>query len=109
MSAIRPLELIRYDEYDAAMSEPATLPVRDAAPTEPRPTEYDWAHRIAYLRLLDAERSGADWQEVSRLVLKLDTERDPDRAHQIWESHLTRARWMVMQGYKSYLEGHRED
>ena len=35
---------------------------------------------ITYLRMLDASPDGADWLEVSRIVLHIDAEREPDRA-----------------------------
>ena len=69
-------------------------PVSDAAPTCSALTGYDEQHLVTYLRLLDADAEGADWQEVARIVLHLDPVREPDRARKAWESHLTRARWM---------------
>jgi hypothetical protein len=58
-----------------------------------------------YLRLLDAEEDGADWQEVARIVLHLDPERDRDRARLAFETHLARARWMTKHGYRHLLRG----
>ena len=49
--------------------------VDDQAPDGPDITVYDEAHFVTYLRLLDAERDGAHWTEVARIVLH----RDPDR------------------------------
>ena len=43
--------------------------VGDEAPTGPDITAYDEHHYVTYLRLLDASRAGADWQEVARIVL----------------------------------------
>ena len=77
----------------------------EAAPIDGKPTDYDWAHRICYLRLLDADAEGASWQEVARTVLKLDPDADPDRIRAIWASHLTRAKWMAKSGYRAYLAG----
>ena len=34
----------------------------------------------AYVRMLDAEAAGADWREVSKIVLRIDPEREPGRA-----------------------------
>jgi len=35
---------------------------------------------VTYLRLLDADAEGADWREVTRVVLHLDPEQESDRA-----------------------------
>lgn len=83
-------------------SEP---PVADAAPTEPVLTGYDEQHKITYLRLLDAEAEHADWREVARIVLRIDSDKEPVRARRAWETHLARARWMTEQGYKFMLNG----
>lgn len=69
------------------------------------PTDYDWQHRIAYLRLLDAAAENADWRDVARIVLGLDPDRDPIGAHTTWAAHLARARWMTEHGYRHYLTG----
>jgi hypothetical protein len=46
--------------------------VDDEAPDGPNITVYDEAHFVTYLRLLDAERDGAHWTEVARIVLHCD-------------------------------------
>jgi hypothetical protein len=53
---------------------------RRSAPSDTALTRYDEEHVITYLRLLDANADGADWREVSRIVLHIDAEREPDRA-----------------------------
>jgi hypothetical protein len=60
-------------------------------------------HGITYLRMLDADAEGADWREVTQIVLRIDPEHEPDRARQAYESHLARARWMTEIGYKLLL------
>ena len=35
---------------------------------------------VTYLRLFDADAERADWQEVAKIVLLIDPEREPDRA-----------------------------
>ena len=88
------------------MQKPPLDPdVADVAPTAPILTGYDEAHLITYLRLLHAERDGADWTEVARIVLHRDSDREPDRARRAWETHLARARWMAEQGYRHLLRG----
>jgi Uncharacterized conserved protein (DUF2285) len=73
-------------------------------PVSPTVTDYDHAHHATYLRLLDADNEGADWQEVARVVLELDPQSDPETAKAIWERHLTRARWMSEQGYRQLID-----
>jgi hypothetical protein len=74
----------------------ADLPtVADEAPDEPVVTAYDRAHFVIYLRLLDAEIEGSDWDEVARIVLNIDPAREPARARRAWETHLARARWLT--------------
>lgn len=86
-------------------SPPLDPPVADSAPTDAVLTGYDDQHHVTYLRLLDAEAEHADWREVARIVLKIDPDKEPERAHRAWETHLARARWMTEQGYKFLLKG----
>ncbi len=85
------------------MNEPQAE-LLDAPPLADEPTDYDWAHRLCYLRLLDADADGADWREVAGIVMSLDPKDNPDRAHKAWRSHLDRAKWMTTHGYRAYLE-----
>jgi len=83
-------------------ADPAIDPL---APSVPRLTPYDDLHRVTYLRLLDADAEGADWQEVARIVLHLDPQSQPDVARRTYESHLARAKWMTEVGYRHLLRG----
>jgi hypothetical protein len=74
--------------------------IADRAPSGDAFTLYDNAHLKTYLRLLDADKAGADWKEVARIVLGMDPEKEPERARTAWESHLARAKWMTTHGYK---------
>ena len=88
------------------MQPPPSDPhVDDAAPTAAILTGYDERHLVTYLRLLDADADGADWQEVARIVLCIDPAREPTRARRAWESHLARAKWMTEHGYRHLLQG----
>jgi hypothetical protein len=78
--------------------------VDDEAPDSPDITVYDEAHFVTYLRLLDAERDGADWTEVARIVLHRDPDREELRTRRCFESHLARAQWMTKRGYRRLLE-----
>ena len=61
------------------MKKPLLDPnVADLAPADPAVTTYDEEHIITYLRLLDADAEGADWRDVSRIVLRIDPDREPD-------------------------------
>lgn len=78
--------------------------VADFAPTADGITAYDEQHLITYLRLLDAQEGGADWREVSRIVLHREASKEPARTKQCYESHLARAAWMTQQGYRHLLQ-----
>jgi Uncharacterized conserved protein (DUF2285) len=79
--------------------------VADTAPVSDMLTVYDEEHIITYLRVLDADSVGADWEEVAKIVLHIDPQREPDRARRAWETHLERARWMTERGYRYLLRG----
>lgn len=79
--------------------------VADTAPADTVLTRYDEEHIITYLRLLDADAEGADWREVTQIVLHIDPEREPARARQAFDSHLARAKWMTEHGYRHLLRG----
>lgn len=88
------------------MSRPELDPrVADRPPAAPTLTSYDQQHLITYLRLLDAEADGADWTEVSSVVLHIDPSKEPERAHVAWQTHLDRAHWMRDNGYRHLLRG----
>ena len=53
--------------------------VADEVPWSDRITPYDEQHHVTYMRVLDAERDGADWQEVARIVLHRDPVAEPER------------------------------
>jgi len=78
-------------------------PVHDQAPQADVLTLYDRDHLITYLRVLDADAEGADWNEVARIVLRIDPSQEPERARRSWESHLARAKWMTEHGYHHLL------
>lgn len=66
-------------------------------------TAYDEAHLKLYVRLLDADADGADWREVVQVLFGLDAEEDPDRASQVYTTHLARAKWMTESGFCQLL------
>ena len=79
--------------------------VADEAPNSSTLTTYDEEQLLTYLRLLDAEAEGAEWDEAALLVLQIDPVQEPVRARRIWESHLARAKWLAKHGYRHLLYG----
>lgn len=77
---------------------------QDHPPESMTLTAYDEAHLEDYLRLVDADDAGADWQEVAAVIFGLDASAEPARARAIHDTHLARARWMTEIGY-AYLLG----
>lgn len=66
-------------------------------------TDYDREHAALYLRLLDAEAAQADWREVAQIVMRLDVERDTEKARLMHATHLARAQWLRAEGYQELL------
>ena len=89
--------------HETIMPSPSDPPIAETAPTDTQITDYDRAHLPTYLRLLDAESDGAPWDEVARIVLDLDPEREPDRARRAHDTHLARAHWLTAHGYRDLL------
>jgi hypothetical protein len=88
---------------DSVISMP-TIEYPDSPPIEDRITPYDERHFVTYLRLLDADAEGADWREVVSIVFEIDPMRDEDHAKHVHDSHLDRARWMTVKGYRHLLD-----
>jgi hypothetical protein len=77
--------------------------IMDEPPLSRSMTDYDRTHLKLYMRLLDAEADGADWEEAVEILFGIDPDREPDRAWRVHQSHLARARWMTEQGYRDLL------
>lgn len=82
----------------------AVAEILDRAPMDPQVTDYDRAHLVTYLRLLDAEAAGAAWEEAASLLLRVDPLKGRDTARLRYESHASRARWMAAGGYLDLLK-----
>lgn len=80
------------------------LAFQDHPPESTVLTAYDEAHLADYLRLIDADDEGADWEEVAAAIFGLDASSEPARARAVHDKHLARARWMTEIGY-AYLLG----
>lgn len=72
----------------------------DEAPSGDLLTDYDRRNLKLYVRLLDAEADGAEWQEAVAVLFGIDPEAEPERACKLYDTHLSRARWMTEHGYK---------
>lgn len=83
--------------------ERSTPTFLDEPPQGPQLTTYDHEHMVLYLRLLDAERDGADWREAVQVLFGLDANDDPQRCQEIHAAHLARAKWMSESGYRELL------
>ena len=78
-------------------------PIADETPTDEKLTDFDRLHLITYIRLLDADADGVPWREASRSILRIDPDREPERAERVHRSHLARAQWMTRVGYHQIL------
>lgn len=79
------------------------LTIADTPPNDAAVTVYDRDHLKLYMRLLDANDAGATLEEVASILLGIDATQEPERARQVHDSHLSRARWMTEQGYRDLL------
>lgn len=84
-------------------------PFKDTPPSGSQLTDYDRSHIKLYMRVLDADADGADWREAVEVLFGIDPAREPERARQVHDNHLQRARWMTQTGYQQLLQqaGHR--
>jgi Uncharacterized conserved protein (DUF2285) len=80
--------------------------IATVAPQGDAVTDYDKAQVKLYMRLLDAEASGANLSEIAQVLFGID---EPDRARDAVESHLARARWMTEVGYRLLLSERKSD
>lgn len=78
-------------------------PIAAEVPWSDNVTEYDRAHFIVYVRLLDAKYLGADDAEMCRVVLGLNP--GCEKARLTLMSHLKRAQWMTETGYRDLMHG----
>ena len=54
----------------------------DEPPQSDRLSAYDERHLVTYLRLLDAEKDEASWEEVVSIIFAIDPASEPERARQ---------------------------
>jgi Uncharacterized conserved protein (DUF2285) len=75
----------------------------DEPPQGQHLTSYDREHMTLYLRLLDANRDGADWREAVHILFGLNPDLDTEKCRKIHNAHLARAKWMTEHGYRELL------
>ena len=75
----------------------------DEPPQSDRLSAYDERHLVTYLRLLDAEKDEASWEEAVSSTFAIDPASEPYRAQRVYATHLARAKWMTEHGYKHLM------
>lgn len=86
------------------MSASRIMPTAAVVPWDDALTDYDRAHFKLYMRLIDAEDSGATLAEMAQVLFEINAGAEPERARIAVESHLARARWMTEVGYRLLLQ-----
>ncbi len=81
----------------------STRPYLDEPPQGQELTTYDREHMTLYLRILDADRDGADWREAVQILFGLNADLDPERCRKVHAAHLARAKQMSESGYRELL------
>lgn len=79
--------------------------VADEVPWAESMTAYDDEHFTTYLKLLDACAGNASEEEMAQAILGIDPAQEPARAQRAVRSHLARAHWLVVAGYKELFSG----
>ncbi|MER9751607.1 DUF2285 domain-containing protein [Mesorhizobium sp. M0140] len=79
--------------------------VADDVPWAESLTGYDDEHFTIYLKLLDACAGNASEEQMAQAILGIDPVQEPTRAQRAVRSHLARAHWLVVEGYKELFSG----
>lgn len=79
--------------------------VADEVPWAESLTAYDDEHFTTYLKLIDACADNASEEEMAQAILGIDPMQEPARAQRAVRSHLARAHWLVVAGYKELFSG----
>lgn len=85
------------------MEKSKVAPLADEVPWSTKLTEYDEAHFVVYLRLLDASAKGATDEEMLGIILETDPGKSREAALRSMRSHLKRAQWMTTDGYRGLI------
>ncbi|CTQ58475.1 hypothetical protein LA5095_02291 [Roseibium album] len=76
------------------------MKIQETVPWSDRVTGYDKEHFTLYMKLLVASSDGANELEMARAILGVDPAASPEFAKKIVGSHLARANWLLVEGYK---------
>ena len=79
-------------------------PLTERAPAVKCLTPYDEAHLVTYLRLLDANASGAADADLAQIILDDNPALSGPQARRAAASHLKRAVWITQEGYRDFLK-----
>lgn len=79
--------------------------VADEVPWAESLTAYDDEHFTTYLKLIDACADNASEEEMAQAILGIDPVQELARAQRAVRSHLARAHWLVVAGYKELFSG----
>lgn len=77
----------------------------DEVPWAESLTAYDDEHFTTYLKLIDACADNVSEEEMAQAILGIDPVQEPARAQRAVRSHLARAHWLVVAGYKELFSG----
>lgn len=81
------------------------MEVQETVPWSDHITSYDREHFTLYMKLLDASSDGADELEMAWSIFGVDPVDSPAGAINIVGSHLARANWLLVEGYKELFAG----
>lgn len=81
------------------------MDIQETVPWSDRITGYDREIFPLYMKLLVASSDGADEFEMAQSVFGVDPVASPEIAKNIVGSHLARANWLLVAGYKELFAG----
>lgn len=73
---------------------------RDHPPESSTVTDYDRCCFQLYVMLIDADDSGVSWEEAYECAFGEEIGLQPENSKARYFSHLKRARWMTINGYR---------
>lgn len=81
------------------------MDIQETVPWSDRITGYDKEHFTLYMKLLNASSDGTDELEMAQSIFGVDPVASPKFAKNIVGSHLARANWLLVEGYKELFAG----
>ncbi|NKX66377.1 hypothetical protein HEP89_19810 [Labrenzia sp. 5N] len=74
--------------------------IQEDVPWSESITQYDLEHFSLFMNLLSVSSDGANELEIAQSIFELDLDGDPEIARKMVRSHLDRANWILLEGYK---------